>query len=133
MGNALRMSKTAILLDFQSSVLVGLRRRPRVLVLFVASTYASRCGHVVTSRYAPTGPDMIAAASPAADLNKDYSSAVVALSENLKLSAHVVQEIYSQEFDRLAMKARVQSFVGVLAMRNTRAILREGYGRPTHA
>ena len=74
---------------------------------------------------------MIAAASPAADLNKDYSSAVVALSENLQVSAHVVQEIYSQEFDRLAMKARVQSFVGVLAMRNTRAILREG--RPTHA
>ena len=71
---------------------------------------------------------MIAIASPAADLNKEYSSAVVTLAENLQVPAHAVQEIYSQEFDRLAMKARVKSFVGVLAMRNTRAIL-----RPTHA
>jgi hypothetical protein len=76
---------------------------------------------------------MFAAAPPAADLNKDYSSAVVALSESLRVPAHAVQEIYSQEFDRLAMKARVQAFVGVLAMRNTCAIFREGYGRPTHA
>jgi hypothetical protein len=51
--------------------------------------------------------------------------AIAALSERLTVPLQHVQEIYQQEFSKLAAQARVQSFLGILALRQTRAILRE--------
>lgn len=47
-----------------------------------------------------------------------------ALAESLHRPLEEVQEIYQQQLDRLASGARVQNFVGALAIRHTRSILR---------
>jgi hypothetical protein len=46
------------------------------------------------------------------------------LSQQLRLPAHQVREIYSAQLDRLASEARIDDFLTVLAVRNARAILR---------
>jgi Protein of unknown function (DUF3562) len=53
------------------------------------------------------------------------ADAVAALSEKLHVSASDVVEIYRDEFTRLNTQARVKTYVGVLAMSNTKNILRK--------
>jgi hypothetical protein len=57
-------------------------------------------------------------------IQDDDARAVAALSEKLNLPEREVVEIYKIEFDRLAEQARIPNFLSVLAMRNTRSILR---------
>ena len=57
-------------------------------------------------------------------IQDDDARAVAALSEKLNLPEREVVEIYRIEFDRLAEQARIPNFLSVLAMRNTKSILR---------
>jgi hypothetical protein len=57
-------------------------------------------------------------------IHDDDARAVAALSEKLQLPEREVVEIYKIEFDRLAGQARIPNFLSVLAMRNTKSILR---------
>jgi hypothetical protein len=57
-------------------------------------------------------------------IQEDDARAVAALSEKLQLPEREVVEIYKIEFDRLAEQARIPNFLSVLAMRNTKSILR---------
>jgi hypothetical protein len=61
-----------------------------------------------------------------ATVDSDPSRAIAALSHELHLPKERVLEIYRMEFDRLATRARIPTFLVVLAMRNTRSILRGG-------
>ncbi|HWX28803.1 MAG TPA: DUF3562 domain-containing protein [Steroidobacteraceae bacterium] len=61
---------------------------------------------------------------PVPRIQDDDARAVAALSEKLNLPEREVVEIYKIEFDRLAEQARIPNFLSVLAMRNTRSILR---------
>jgi len=60
------------------------------------------------------------------DLNEDFRGAIEALSNQLHVPAPEVSALYSEELERLTARARIRSFVPVLAMRNTRSILRRG-------
>jgi hypothetical protein len=57
-------------------------------------------------------------------IQDDDARAVAALSEKLNLPEREVVEIYRIEFDRLAEQARIPNFLSVLAMRNTKSILK---------
>ena len=57
-------------------------------------------------------------------LGSDHGSVIASLSDKLKIPEHEVDEIYKREFDRLALQGRIPTFLVVLAMRNTRSILR---------
>jgi hypothetical protein len=50
-------------------------------------------------------------------------SAVAALSEKLHIPTDDVVEVYRHEFTRLHAQARVKTYVGVLALSNTKNIL----------
>lgn len=60
----------------------------------------------------------------AVDIEKD-DGAIQALSEKLKVPALKVIEVYRTEFKRLAAQSRIDTYLGVLALRNTKHILRE--------
>ena len=62
-------------------------------------------------------------------LESDHVRVIASLSDKLKIPEHEVDAIYKREFDRLALQARIPTFLVVLAMRNTRSILR---GRHLH-
>lgn len=65
--------------------------------------------------------------------DKDRAKTIRTLSDQLQASVHEVGEIYRLEFDRLARGARIPTYLSVLAMSHTRAILREGRRRlPLH-
>jgi hypothetical protein len=51
--------------------------------------------------------------------------AIHELSEKLKVPERSVVEVYRTEFKRLAAVSRIPTFVSVLAMSNTRSILRD--------
>jgi hypothetical protein len=51
------------------------------------------------------------------------AGAVAALSEKLNVPPNEVVEVYRHEFTRLQAQARVQTYVGVLALSNTKNIL----------
>jgi hypothetical protein len=53
-----------------------------------------------------------------------HEGVIARLSHELQLPLHQVREIYGAQLERLAADARIQSFLGVLATRNTRNILR---------
>jgi len=53
------------------------------------------------------------------------SRAIQALSEKLQVPERKVSEVYCAEFKRLAAQSRISTFVSVLAMRNTRSLLRQ--------
>ena len=55
--------------------------------------------------------------------------AVEELSDELHVPVGEVREIYRQQLNRLAAGARIQSFLGVLARRNTRSLLRDSCGQ----
>ena len=59
-------------------------------------------------------------------LENDHVRAIATLSDKLHVPVHEVGEIYKKEFDRLAEGARIPTFLVVLAMSNTRSILRGG-------
>jgi hypothetical protein len=59
-------------------------------------------------------------------LQNDHVRAIATLSDKLHVPMHEVGEIYKKEFDRLAQGARIPTFLVVLAMSNTRSILRGG-------
>jgi hypothetical protein len=59
-------------------------------------------------------------------LQNDHARAIATLSDKLHVPLHEVGEIYQKEFDRLAERARIPTFLVVLAMSNTRSILRRG-------
>ena len=47
-----------------------------------------------------------------------------ALAETCKVPELKVIEVYRSEFKRLAAQSRIETYLGVLAMRNTKSILR---------
>jgi len=49
------------------------------------------------------------------------------LAHELHIPLHEVQGIYRAQFERLGADARIERFLGVLAMRNTRDILRAAH------
>ena len=65
------------------------------------------------------------------DIEKD-DGAIQALSEKLKVPALKVIEVYRPEFKRLAAQSRFDTYLGVLAMRNTKYILREARTSDAH-
>jgi hypothetical protein len=70
-----------------------------------------------------SGIQMTESVSP---LQNDHARAIATLSDKLHVPLHEVGEIYQKEFDRLAERARIPTFLVVLAMSNTRSILRRG-------
>ena len=65
---------------------------------------------------------------PVSPLDADQVTAIAMISEKLKLPFGEVREIYRKEFERLAVQARIPTFLTVLTMRNVRTILR-GVGK----
>jgi hypothetical protein len=65
------------------------------------------------------------------DLDND-ALAIQALSEKLKVPELKVIEVYRTEFKRLAAQSRIETYLGVLAMRNTKSILRNAGVTDTH-
>jgi hypothetical protein len=55
----------------------------------------------------------------------DAQRAIQALSEKLDVPELKVLEVYKTEYRRLSAQSRIATFVSVLAMRNTRSILRD--------
>jgi len=64
------------------------------------------------------------ATSRSLDPTAEHVGVIARLSHKLHVPLHEVREIYGEQLERLAADARVQSFVSVLALRNTRDILR---------
>jgi len=67
----------------------------------------------------------------ALDIEKN-GEAIQALSEKLKVPVLKVIEVYRTEFKRLSAQSRIETYLGVLAMRNTKYILREGHTSNVH-
>jgi Protein of unknown function (DUF3562) len=65
-------------------------------------------------------------ASPTSGAIDAELTAVEGLSDELHVPVNEVREIYRQQLQRLAAGARIRSFLGVLATRNTRSVLRGG-------
>jgi hypothetical protein len=59
-------------------------------------------------------------------LDRQLTKAIGTLSSEFPIPVQDIAEIYRAEFDRLAQVARIPTYLGVLAMRNTRLILRGG-------
>jgi len=55
----------------------------------------------------------------------DAQRAIQALSEQLRVPELKVLEVYKTEYRRLSAQSRIATFVSVLAIRNTRSILRD--------
>ena len=55
----------------------------------------------------------------------DAQRAIQALSEKLDVPEFKVLEVYKTEYRRLSAQSRIATFVSVLAIRNTRSILRD--------
>jgi hypothetical protein len=67
---------------------------------------------------------------PESPLEADQVRAIAMISDKLQLPIGEVGEIYRKEFERLAVQARIPTFLVVLAMRNARSIL-SGLGKRT--
>jgi uncharacterized protein (DUF2126 family) len=57
----------------------------------------------------------------------DAQRAIQALSEKLNVPELKVLEVYKTEYRRLSAESRIETFVSVLALRNTRSILRDAH------
>ena len=68
------------------------------------------------------GGDEMAESMPSSD--DDAQRAIQALSEELHVPELKVLEVYKTEYRRLSAQSRIATFVSVLAIRNTRSILR---------
>jgi signal transduction histidine kinase len=76
------------------------------------------------------------AASQSLDQTAEHGGVIARLSHELRVPLHEVRKIYGAQLERLTADARIQKFLGVLALRNTRDILRAdgrriGPARPT--
>jgi hypothetical protein len=67
---------------------------------------------------------MVMVASQSLHPSADHEGVVARLSHELQVPLHEVREIYGAQLERLAAQARIHNFLGVLATRNTRDILR---------
>jgi hypothetical protein len=67
---------------------------------------------------------MAVIASDSLDPTAEHVGVIARLSRELQVPLQEVREIYGAQLERLAADARIQSFLGVLATRNTRDILR---------
>ncbi len=54
----------------------------------------------------------------------EHTSAIAALSKQLHVPLHDVSRVYCKQLERLSSQARIKGFLGVLAVRNTKSILR---------
>jgi hypothetical protein len=61
--------------------------------------------------------------------DKHHASEIERLCDELEFSEQEVAPIYKAEFDRLATEARIVAFLDILAMSNTRSILRRARSR----
>jgi hypothetical protein len=59
------------------------------------------------------------------DADDEAQRAIQALSDQLHVPQLKVLEVYKTEYRRISAQARIPTFVSVLAMRNTRSILRD--------
>ncbi len=62
-------------------------------------------------------------------VEKDHTQAIAYLCEKFRLPEDAVSRVFKSEFDRLAAGARIATYIHVLAMNNTRAILHKDGGR----
>jgi len=69
------------------------------------------------------GGSEMAESIPSSD--DDARRAIQALSEKLDVPELKVLEVYKTEYSRLSAGSRIATFVSVLAIRNTRLILRD--------
>jgi hypothetical protein len=60
---------------------------------------------------------------PVSSFEADQIRAIATMSEKLQLPLGKVGEIYKREFARLALHARIPTYLVVLTMRNVQAIL----------
>lgn len=60
----------------------------------------------------------------------EVSQTIRHLSEKMQVPLERIEEIYTGEVNRLAAEARLQQFVGILALHRTRSILRERRAPP---
>ena len=58
-------------------------------------------------------------------LEEEHVQAIAALSEKLGVGVKEVEQVYQEEFEKLAARARVPNFLSVLALNRTRSILGE--------
>jgi hypothetical protein len=63
-------------------------------------------------------------ASQSLDPTAEHGGVIARLSHQLQVPLHEVSAIYGAQLERLAAGARIQNFLGVLALRNTRDVLR---------
>ncbi len=63
-----------------------------------------------------------------ADLTEDQRRAIATLCQKLTLAEDEVSGVFRQEFARLAAHASVPTYLCVLAMNNTKSLLRQGPG-----
>jgi len=75
------------------------------------------------------------AASQSQDPAAEHGEVIARLSNQLQIPLHEVREVYGAQLNRLATDARIANFLGVLALRNTRDILRADERRiaPAHS
>lgn len=73
-------------------------------------------------------------ATPAqpAEASTELPRSVASLATRMHIPVNKIEEIYSNELNRLTAEARLQMFVGVLAISRTRDILRQNHRRRTH-
>jgi hypothetical protein len=60
------------------------------------------------------------------ELTEDQRCAVATLCQKLTLTEDEVSGVFRQEFDRLAANASIPTYLCVLAMNNTKSLLRRG-------
>ena len=60
---------------------------------------------------------------PVSSFDADQVRAIAAISDKLQLPVGKVGEIYKKEFARLALHARITTYLVVLTMRNVQSIL----------
>jgi len=65
------------------------------------------------------------ALSRSLNMPSGHGGHIASLAAELRVPLHEVSEIYRAQFERLAAEARIESFLGVLAARHTRSILRD--------
>jgi hypothetical protein len=64
------------------------------------------------------------AASQSLNPTSEHGGVIARLSHELQVPLQEVREIYGTQLERLGVDARVRNFLAVLALRNTRDILR---------
>jgi Protein of unknown function (DUF3562) len=78
------------------------------------------------------GTAMNATPDRSAEASTELSRSVASLANRMQVPVNKIEEIYSNELSRLTAEARLQMFVGVLAISRTRDILRQNQRRRAH-